>query len=71
MRRLWLGSGLLGTATALQGPEDGQAAGGLVGLAWFHRSAVARSLVFSFRGESLWEAIVKRERGNLATHSHS
>lgn len=68
-RVAWCGS--RGAATALQGPEDGEAAGGLVGLARFHRSAVARSLVFSFRDESLWEAIVKREGGNLATHSHS
>lgn len=54
-----------GAATALQGPEGGS---GRVGLAARPRSAVAGPGLLPFLW---WEAGVRRERGNLATHSHS
>lgn len=66
------GAGPKGAAAALQGPEGGSGRGRPLGFGAVPqlRSRQARHVFFS-AVEVLWEAIVGREGGNLATHSHS
>lgn len=61
-----------GAAAALQGPEGGSGHG-RPPWAWLGSPALLLPgpACFLWAVEVLWEAIVGREGGNLATHSHS